>query len=336
MPKAFICGCAGLALNAEERAFLRHENPWGLILFKRNVADRDQMRALTRSFRESVGRADAPVLIDQEGGRVQRMAPPHWRAYPAAAAIEAGLEPSRAEAAARLVARLIAFDLAEVGITVDCAPVLDVAEPDTHAAIGSRAFSSRPERVAAMGRAIALGLLEGGVAPVVKHMPGHGRARADSHLELPVVDAGVDDLKRDFGPFAALNDLPMAMSAHILYTAIDGHRPATASSIVVAEVMRGEIGFDGLIMSDDVSMQALKGSYESRAAAIIEAGLDIVLHCNGELDQARAVASVAPQLSGSSLRRAKAALDRISAPQPFDVEEGERRLASVMADLGVV
>jgi beta-N-acetylhexosaminidase len=336
MPKAFICGCAGLALNVEERAFLRREDPWGLILFKRNVADREQVRALTRSFRECVGRADAPVLIDQEGGRVQRMAPPHWRAYPAAAAIEAGLESFRADAAARLVARLIAFDLAEVGITVDCAPVLDVADSGTHAAIGSRAFSSRPERVAAMGRAVAKGLLEGGVAPVVKHMPGHGRARADSHYELPIVDAARDDLKRDFAPFLALNDLPMAMSAHVLYTAIDDRRPATASSIVVAEVMRGEIGFDGLIMSDDVSMKAMKGPYEKRAAAIIEAGLDIVLHCNGELDQARAVASAAPQLSGPSLRRAKAALASMSAPQPFDVEKGERRLAAVMADLGVV
>jgi beta-N-acetylhexosaminidase len=336
MPKSFICGCAGLGLNAEERAFLRREDPWGLILFKRNVADRDQLRALTRSFRECVGRADAPVLIDQEGGRVQRMAPPHWRAYPAAFAMEAGLEPSHAEAAARLVARLIAFDLAEVGITVDCAPVLDVAEPGTHAAIGSRAFSSRPERVAAMGRAVAEGLLAGGVAPVIKHMPGHGRARADSHYELPVVDAARDDLKRDFAPFAALNDLPMAMSAHVLYTAIDESRPATASSTVVARVMRGEIGFDGLILSDDVSMKALEGPYERRAAAIIDAGLDIVLHCNGELDQARAVASAAPQLSGPSLRRAKAALASISAPQPFDVAKGERQLAAITAELGVV
>jgi beta-N-acetylhexosaminidase len=334
MPKAFICGCAGPLLSAEERAFLRREDPWGLILFKRNVSDREQVRALTRSFRECVGRADAPVLIDQEGGPVQRMAPPHWRAYPAAAAIEAGFDRSRAEAAARLVARLIAFDLAEVGITVDCAPVLDVADAGTHAAIGSRAFSSQPERVAAMGRAVAEGLLEGGVAPVVKHMPGHGRARADSHYEQPVVGAARDELKRDFAPFAALNDLPMAMSAHVLYPAIDDRRPATASPIVVAKVMRGEIAFDGLIMSDDVSMQALKGPHEMRAAAIIDAGLDIVLHCNGELDQARAVASAAPQLAGSSLRRAEAALASISAPQPFDVKEGERRLAAIMADLG--
>src|SRR5271154_1384209 len=248
MPKAFICGCAGLVLDAEERAFLRREDPWGLILFKRNVADRDQVRALTRSFRECVGRPNAPVLIDQEGGRVQRMAEPHWRAYPAAAAIEVGLEPSRAEAAARLVARLIAFDLAEVGITVDCAPVLDVAGPETHAAIGSRAFSSQPERVAAMGRAVAEGLLGGGVAPVVKHMPGHGRARADSHHELPVVDATRQELERDFLPFAKLRDLPMAMSAHVVFTALDPVRPATTSRIVIQEIMRGEIGFDGLIM----------------------------------------------------------------------------------------
>src|SRR5579863_1023469 len=227
MPKAFICGCEGLALNADERAFLRRHDPWGLILFKRNVADRDQLRELTRSFRDCVGRADAPVLIDQEGGRVQRMAPPHWRAYPAAAAIEAGLEPAKAEAAARLVARLIAADLAEVGITIDCAPVLDVAEPGTHAAIGTRAFSDRPERVAAMGRAVAEGLLAGGVAPVIKHMPGHGRARVDSHHDLPVVGAARHELARDFTPFIALKSLPMAMSAHIVFTAVDPHRPAT-------------------------------------------------------------------------------------------------------------
>jgi beta-N-acetylhexosaminidase len=335
MPKRFICGCAGLALDAEERAFFRREDPWGLILFRRNVADRGQVGALTRAFRECVGRADAPVMIDQEGGRVQRMGPPRWRAYPAAAAIEARLEPLRAEAAARLVARLIARDLAEVGVTVDCAPVLDVAEPGTHAAIRTRAFSHRPERVAAMGRAVAQGLLAGGVAPVVKHMPGHGRARVDSHHELPVVTATRDELKRDFAPFAALKDLPMAMSAHVVYAAIDPHHLATGSSIVVAEIMRGEIGFDGLIMSDDVSMNALQGSYEQRAAAIIEAGLDIVLHCNGELEQARAVASAAPVLSGPSLRRARAAVAALAPPEPFDADEGEREFAALTATLGL-
>jgi beta-N-acetylhexosaminidase len=335
MPKAFICGCAGLALNLEERGFLRREDPWGLILFKRNIADRDQVRELTRSFRECVGRSDAPVLIDQEGGRVQRMAPPHWRSYPAAGAIEAGVAPPKAEAAARLVARLIAHDLIEVGITVDCAPVLDVANEGMHTAIGTRAFSSRPERVAAMGRAVADGLLAGGVAPVIKHMPGHGRARVDSHHELPIVDAARSDLEHDFAPFAALKDLPMAMSAHLLYTAIDARRPATASPTVVAEIMRGQIGFDGLILSDDLSMKALDGSFEQRAAAVIEAGLDIVLHCNGVMEEARAVASAAPALSGASLRRAKAAEAAITAPHPFDVERGERELAAIRAELGV-
>ena len=335
MPKAFICGCAGLALNAEERAFLRQEDPWGLILFKRNINYRSQVSELTRSFRECVGRSDAPVLIDQEGGRVQRMAPPHWRAYPAAAAIEAGLPPPRAEAAARLIARLIAADLNEVRITIDCAPVLDVADAGTHAAIGTRAFSSRPERVAAMGRAVAEGLLAGGVAPVIKHMPGHGRARVDSHHELPVVDAAHSELKRDFAPFVALKDLPMAMTGHLLYTAIDPRRPATMSPIVVEEVMRGEIGFDGLIMSDDLSMKALKGPFDERAAAVIEAGLDIVLHCNGDLQEARAVASAAPVLSGASLRRAAAALAAVGPPKAFDAERGERELAAIKAELGV-
>ncbi len=335
MAKAFICGCAGLALNDEERAFLRQEDPWGLILFKRNIGDRDQARALTRSFRECVGRPDAPVLIDQEGGRVQRMAPPNWRAYPAAAAIEAGFTPSRAEAAARLIARLIAHDLSEVGITIDCAPVLDVADSGTHAAIGNRAFSSRPERVAAMGRAVAEGLLAGGVAPVIKHMPGHGRARVDSHHELPVVDAARGELDHDFAPFAALSDLPMAMSAHLLYMAIDPKRPATASPIVVQEIMRGAIGFDGLIMSDDLSMKALKGPFDERAGAVIEAGLDIVLHCNGDLDEARAVASGAPVLAGAALRRAEAALAAIAPPRALDLEQAERELAAIKAELGV-
>jgi beta-N-acetylhexosaminidase len=335
MPKAFICGCAGVALNAEERAFFRESNPWGLILFKRNVADRDQLRALTRSFRECVGRADAPVLVDQEGGRVQRMAPPHWPAYPAVGLLDKNFEASRAEAAALLIARLIAHDLRDVGITVDCAPVLDVTEPETHAIIASRAFSRRPERVAAMGRAFADGLLAGGVAPVVKHMPGHGRARVDSHHELPVVHASREELKRDFAPFVKLNDLPIAMTAHVVYSAIDPGRPATTSRIIADDVMRGEIGFDGLIMSDDVSMNALGGRYEERAKAIIDAGLDIVLHCNGELDEARAVAAATPALSGPALRRADAALAAIAAPKPFDIEGAKAEFATINAALGV-
>ena len=336
MPKAFIAGCAGLELSPDELAFLPEADPWGLILFKRNVADRDQLRALTQAFRECVGRPDAPVLIDQEGGRVQRMGPPHWPAYPAAGRIGAEFAPEDASAAARLLGRLIAHDLHEVGITVDCAPVLDVADPGAHAVIGARAWSGDSSRVAALGRAFAGGLLAGGVAPVVKHMPGHGRARADSHLELPVVEASREALERDFAPFRALADLPMAMTAHVVYRALDPDHPATASRIVVDEIMRGAIGFSGLIMSDDLSMNALQGSFEDRARKLFDAGLDLALHCNGNLDEARAVASVTPSLLGESARRAEAALAAIRPPEPLDLKEARAELAAIAATLGTV
>jgi len=330
MARAFICGCAGLALSADEIAFLRESDPWGLILFKRNVGDREQLRALTESFRSAVGREDAPVLIDQEGGRVQRMGPPHWRAYPAAARFDASLPVGDAEDAARLTARLIAHDLREVGITIDCAPVLDVAEPGTHAVIGSRALSERPERVAALARACAEGLMAGGVAPVVKHIPGHGRARADSHLELPRVNSSREELARDFAPFAALKDLPMAMTAHVVYSALDPENPATTSPIIVREIMRQEIGFDGLIMSDDVSMKALGGPFEARVRAIFAAGLDVALHCNGDLEEARSVASETPELAGRALERAEAALAAARVPESLDLAEAERRFNVMM------
>ena len=329
MTLAFVCGCAGTALLPDERAFIRDARPWGLILFKRNVVDRAQLCALTDSFRDCLGRGDAPVLIDQEGGRVQRMGPPHWPAYPAAARFEAARDPTRA---AWLAARLIAHDLREVGITVDCAPVLDVADARTHAVIGSRAFSSAPERVAALGRAVSEGLLAGAVLPVVKHMPGHGRARADSHLEPPVVAASRAELAaRDFWPFAALRDAPMAMSAHVVYSAIDPASPATTSPIVVEEIMREAIGFDGLILSDDLSMKALRGPFAERTRAVFAAGLDIALHCNGDLGEARAVAEASPELAGASLRRAESALARIAGPpQPFDVEAARAELEAMM------
>ena len=329
MTLAFVCGCAGSALRPEERAFIRDARPWGLILFKRNVVDREQLRALTHSFRELVARADAPVLIDQEGGRVQRMGPPHWPAYPAAARFEAASAPARA---AWLAARLIAHDLREVGVSVNCAPVLDVADAGMHAVIGSRAFSSAPERVAALGRAVCEGLLAGAVLPVVKHMPGHGRARADSHLELPVVAASRPDLAaRDFWPFAALRDAPMAMSAHVVYSAIDPASSATTSPIVVREIMREAIGFDGLILSDDLSMKALGGPFGERARAVFAAGVDVVLHCNGDLAEARAVAGATPELAGASLRRAQGALARVAGgPQPFDVEAARAELEAMM------
>jgi len=334
MPLAMICGCSGLVLTPPESAFIRRAQPWGFILFKRNVADRDQLRALTASFRALVGRADAPVLIDQEGGRVQRLGPPHWPAYPSAASFEAAIgDGPGALAAARLGARLIAHDLIEAGINVNCAPVLDVARPGASAVIGSRSYSSDPARVAAFGRAVADGLLAGGVAPVVKHMPGHGRATVDSHFDLPVVDASLAELSQhDFAPFAALADLPMAMTAHVVYSAIDPARAATISPTVVREIMRERIGFGGLIMSDDLSMKALGGSFADRALGLFAAGIDVALHCNGDLAEAEAVAGACPRLAGDALRRAEAALARIAhPPEPLDVEAARARLAQAFA-----
>jgi beta-N-acetylhexosaminidase len=330
MIRAAVLGCAGPSLGAEERAFFSDAQPWGLILFKRNVVDRAQLRALAHDFRAIVGRADAPVLIDQEGGRVQRMGPPHWLAYPAAARFAATNAPERA---AWLAARLIAADLFEVGINVNCAPVLDVAGEGMHAAIGARAFSDSAERVAALGRAYADGLIAGAVAPVVKHIPGHGRAQVDSHLDLPVVTASREALAaRDFLPFAALSDLPMAMSAHIVFTAIDDKAPATTSPRVVSQIMRGAIGFDGLIFSDDTSMKALRGSFTEKTRAIFAAGLDIVLHCNGDPVEAREVVAETPELKGEALRRAEAALKRVAdGPQPFDAAAGRAELEALLA-----
>jgi beta-N-acetylhexosaminidase len=330
MTRALVCGCASSALNADERAFLKDARPWGLILFKRNVVDRAQLRALTDEFRALAGRADAPVLIDQEGGRVQRMAPPLWPEYPAAARFAATRAPERA---AWLSARLIAVDLREVGINVDCAPVLDVADPEMHAVIGARAFSDAPETVASLGRAFCDGLLAGGVVPVVKHMPGHGRAKADSHLELPVVTASRDALAaRDFAPFVALKEAPIAMSAHVVYQSIDADAPATVSPRVVKEIMRGAIGFDGLIVSDDLSMKALTGDFATRTRGVFAAGLDIALHCNGDLSEARQVTAVTPDLTGASLSRAEAALARVAGgPQAFDAAAGRAELDALLA-----
>src|SRR5271156_5825643 len=235
----------------------------------------------------------------------------------------------RGLAAARLVARLMAHDLREVGITVDCAPVLDVADAETHAVIGTRSYSRFPERVAAFGRAVIEGLLEGGVAPVVKHAPGHGRARVDSHYELPVVAASRSELAaRDFAPFRALRDAPMAMTAHVVYGALDPDRPATTSREVIQTIVREAIGFDGLLMTDDLSMKALGGPFRERAQAAFAAGVDIALHCNGDLAEAREVAEASPELEGAARERAEAALRRIAgAPAPYDMAEGRAALA---------
>ncbi len=301
-PRAVIFGCAGPVLEAEERVFFRAADPLGFILFQRNCVDPAQLHRLIDDLRASVGRADAPVLIDQEGGRVARLRPPHWRRYPSAAQIAAlGAE---APDAARIVGRLIAADLAPLGITVDCLPVLDLPAPDADAVIGDRAYGTEPARVAALGRAACEGLLAGGVLPVIKHIPGHGRSTVDSHLACPSVAASRGDLAaRDFAPFRELNDMPWAMTAHIVYAAFDEERPATLSPIVVGEVIRRMIGFDGVLISDDLSMQALGGGLGERAAGAIAAGCDVALHCNGRLDEMHAIAGAVDALDAAALRR---------------------------------
>ncbi len=303
--------------------------PWGFILFGRNVQNPDQVRALTASLREAVGRHSTPVLIDQEGGRVQRLGPPHWPRYPAGRLYGSlkGNDPLLQREMARLGARLIAHDLAALGISVDCMPVLDLPVAHAHPAIGDRAYSERPEEVAVLGRAACEGLIAGGVLPIIKHIPGHGRATTDSHLELPVVEADFDDLEQsDFAPFRALSDMPMAMTAHVVFTAIDPSQSATTSRTVIRSIVREAIGFDGLLISDDISMGALCGDPAQRARRARRAGCDIVLHGNGVLADMAAVAEGAGRLSGRSLRRADAALARVARlPEPFDAQAGRAR-----------
>ena len=327
---ACILGCSGPKLTPEERAFFRDVRPWGFILFKRNVETPAQVRALTDSLRATIDRPDAPILIDQEGGRVARLQPPHWRRYPPGRAYGtlASNDPLVRREVTRLGARLIAHDLREIGVNVDCVPVLDVPEPGAHDIIGDRAYGQTVEEVAFLGRAAAEGLIAGGVLPVIKHIPGHGRARSDSHEALPVVDAPYPDLDaRDFEPFRVLSDMPMAMTAHVVYSAIDAKRPATTSRKAVREVIRGAIGFDGLLMTDDLSMKALSGDFTSRAKAALAAGCDVVLHCNGDMAQMKAVARGSRPLAGKARRRADAALARIArSPEPFDAAEGRARL----------
>lgn len=332
--KAFIAGCAGLTLSPDECAFLKEARPWGLILFRRNIDTPDQVRALTDSFRGLLG-ADAAVLVDQEGGRVQRLASPHWPAYPPAAAFaRIGRDDARAAA---LGARLIAEDLRAVGIDVDCLPVLDTLAAGAHQIIGDRAYADNPGDVARLGRAAALGLMAGGVMPVMKHIPGHGRALADSHLELPQVHAARAELETDFAPFRANADLPAAMTAHVVYHALDPLHPATQSRAVIEEIIRGEIGFDGLLMTDDLSMHALDGRFFERAARAFGAGVDLALHCNGDLAEAGAVAQASPLLAGKALERVERARAQVAAAraqaEPFDPVEARAELVSALAAL---
>ncbi len=333
MTSAAVYGCSGPVLTAEERAFFAQARPWGFILFRRNIETPDQVRRLTAALRDTVQDAGAPILIDQEGGRVQRMGPPHWPKYPPAAAyLAAANDPLEARERVRLGARLMAHDLRAVGITADCLPVLDVPVPGAHDIIGDRAYAREPATVAQLGRAAAEGLLAGGVLPVVKHMPGHGRALADSHHDLPVVDAALDELDAwDFAPFRALSDMPAAMTAHVVFAAVDAKRPATQSRKVM-RLMRERLGFSGLIVTDDLSMQALKGGLEDRARRSLAAGCDVVLHCNGDLGEMQAVHRGVRPLRGASRRRAEAALARLPRDaEPLDEAAARARFDALMA-----
>ena len=326
--KAFIAGCASLTLTPEERAFFKEERPWGLILFRRNVESPAQVKALTQDFRALVG-SEAAVLVDQEGGRVQRLGSPHWPVYPAAARFGAQQE---GEALAELAARLMASDLLSLGVDVDCLPVLDTPVEGAHDVIGDRAYARTPEAVARLGGAAARGLLRGGVLPVMKHIPGHGRACADSHKELPTVSASRKELARDFAPFKANAGLPAAMTAHVVYQALDPDAPGTQSARVVSEIIRGEIGFDGLLMTDDLSMKALTGSFYERTRKCFDAGIDLALHCNGDLAEARPVAEAAPELAGKALARVQAARARVARDRAdgFDAAEARAKLAEAL------
>lgn len=305
--KAWIAGCAGKRLDADEKAFFAGERPWGFILFGRNVGEASQLCDLIAELREAGGRDTTPILVDQEGGRVQRLRPPLAPRYPPSARLgeiyrhdpEAGLR------AARLTGRLFAFDLAAYGFTADCLPCLDLSIEGANSVIGDRAYSASVKAVAALGRAAADGLSEGGLLPVMKHIPGHGRCNVDSHLSLPIVAATRAELAAsDWLPFISANGLPAAMTAHLLFKDIDPDRPATLSPIVIAEVIRGALGFDGLLMTDDMSMKALRGDIGDLGRRAVEAGCDLALHCNGDMAEMRAVAAAIPELRGKSLRRA--------------------------------
>jgi len=323
--KSFISGVAGTTLNREEKAFITEQQPWGFILFARNIdhGDATQLGRLTDALRQISERDNVPIFIDQEGGRVQRLRPPLVAAYPPARLLGQLYQKNAAQGlrAAFLMSRLHAFDLRRFGLNASCLPVLDVPVLDAHDVIGDRAYGHDAAMVTAMGEAAANGLLAGGVLPVMKHIPGHGRARCDTHLTLAHVEASLDILQEnDFYPFRQLRHLPAAMSAHIVYQAIDAEKPATLSEHVIGKIIRTSIGFDGLLMSDDLSMQALQGRLGERARASFAAGCDMVLHCNGNLDEMREVAGQAPVLSDKSYVRAQAALACIRSNDELDGE----------------
>ena len=332
-PAAALFGCAGLTLSDAERRFFTQVNPLGFILFARNVNSPDQVRALVSALRDCVGRADAPVLIDQEGGRVQRLKPPHWRKAPPGEPFAqlALRNMAAAREALRLNFRLIGRELADLGIDVDCAPVLDVPVAGAHDVIGDRAYGSTAAQVSALAGEVMEGLLDEGVLPVIKHIPGHGRATVDSHLDLPVVEASLAELEaQDFPPFHHLRHAPWAMTAHVVYTALDATAPATTSAKVISQVIRGAIGFDGVLISDDLSMKALGGSFESRTTGSLDAGCDVVLHCNGDMAEMQAIASVIRPLTEAALIRLERGTAMKRKPVALDVPAAIRRVNDLL------
>ena len=333
-PRAMVLGCAGETLDDGERRFMADADPAGFILFKRNCENPAQTHALIEALREAVGRPETPVLIDQEGGRVVRLGPPHWRTPPAPALLGAlaEIDSIAGARAAWLNARLMAADLCALGFTVNCVPVLDLRFPGASKVVGDRSLGADPQLVARLGRAIADGLSAGGIVPAVKHLPGHGRAAADSHAVLPRVDTPVKALRAcDFVPFHALRDTPAGLTAHVCYAALDPELPGTLSPKVIGEAVRGTIGFDGLLMSDDLSMGALTGSVGQRASAALAAGCDLALHCNGKHEEMEEVAAAVPRLAGRAGERFERMLAARRAPDAFDEADGRRELDSLLA-----
>jgi beta-N-acetylhexosaminidase len=332
--QAAIYGLSGTQLSTDEAAFFRDSGPSGYILFKRNIESREQLRRLTDALRDLEGHDEVPILIDQEGGRVARMRPPEWQSFPPGEAFDQlyQLAPSSALEAARVNARALGLMLNEVGINVDCLPMLDVRQPGANDIVGDRALGSDPMQVASLGKAILDGLKSAGVLGVIKHIPGHGRALADSHLELPVVDAGEDELAIDIEPFERLRDAAMGMTSHLLYTEWDAERPASQSPIVIHDIIRQRIGFDGFLMSDDIGMEALAGDHGQRAAACVAAGCDVALHCDGKMENMILVANAIPALSAEGeARLARAMAMRFTPDDEMDFAEAVAKRDALLA-----
>ena len=331
-----IFGCSGVQLTADEKSFFKATQPWGFILFARNVETPEQVTRLVDELKACVDHDPVPILIDQEGGRVRRLRPPHWPEYHCGSVFGQRYEKDKQEGLrfAWLQSRLMAFDLARLGINVDCLPVLDVPVPGSHDVIGDRAYSNEPQSIIEIGKSASQGLLDGGVLPVIKHIPGHGRAGVDSHKSLPVVDASHDLLSAsDFKPFVDLNNMPLAMTAHVVYSALDADSPATTSRTIIADIIRGEIGFDGALMSDDLSMHALSGDFSERTKSAFAAGCDLVLHCNGDMEEMLPIAENAPELAGKALERVKVATGLIG--KTDSSKEDELRLEFAALGAGI-